>query len=171
MRRRRNSSGGKPASSAQTRSWATRSSDRGMVIDVIAGTTRERSRMPRTTPFYRRRDWLGIARRTRLSGQARTARHFLALGFLCRTIPIKGSRPFWQAITHDDAREAFASGGYATIVESGFVVSGLVVADRSRTRNQIIDAGAIAHTRTVGQVDAGQFIAARAAGDPRAIAR
>lgn len=82
------------------------------------------------------------------------------------TIPIKGSRPFWQAITHDDAREAFASGGYATIVESGFIVSGLVVADRSRTRNQIIDAGAIAHTRTVGQVDAGQFIAARAAGDP-----
>ena len=65
-----------------------------------------------------------------------------------------------------DAREAFASGGYATLVESGFVVSGLVVADRSRTRNQIINAGAIAHTRTVGQVDAGQFIAARAAGDP-----
>ena len=94
MRRRRNSSGGKPASSAQTRSWATRSSDRGMVIDVIAGTTRERSRMPRTTPFYRRRDWLGIARRTRLSGQARTARHFLALGFLCRTRAISGSRPW-----------------------------------------------------------------------------
>jgi len=83
-----------------------------------------------------------------------------------RTIPTKGLRPFWQAITHDDAREAFASGSYATIVESGFVVSGLVVANRSRTRNQIIKAGAIAHTRTVGQIDAGQFIAARAAGDP-----
>jgi hypothetical protein len=70
------------------------------------------------------------------------------------------------ALAHDDARESFASCGYATIVESGFLVSGLVVADRSRTRNQIINAGAIAHTRTVGHVDAGQFIAARAVGDP-----
>jgi hypothetical protein len=49
--------------------------------------------MPRTTPFYRRRDWLGIARRTRLSGQARTARHFLALGFLCRTLKLISGGP------------------------------------------------------------------------------
>lgn len=51
--------------------------------------------MPHTaaTPFYRQRDWLNIARRTRLRGHAKTARRFVAQGFCCRTTKVTGRRP------------------------------------------------------------------------------
>ena len=56
--------------------------------------------------------------------------------------------------------------GYSTVVgsrEVDFVLGG---PDPSRKRSQNINIGAIAATRTVAQVDVGQFIEASAASEP-----
>ena len=69
------------------------------------------------------------------------------------------SQKLWKS--HYEQRVA-----YAELLDSLLFSPDVVIVDRSRSKNKVINVGIIANATTVGHGDAGQFIAASTSGAP-----